>query len=119
MASPYSLDLRTKAVNAVDQGQRKCDVCRMFGISRNTLDLWLKRRDKTGSVAANTDYHHGPQPKINDLDAFRAFAEKYGHLTQKEMAELWPTPVSSTIVGIALKKINFTRKKNLSLPRAR
>ena len=119
MASPYSLDLRQKAVEAVDQGQRKCDVCRMFGISRNTLDLWLKRRASTGSVAANTNYHHGPQPKIDDLEAFRVFVQKYGHLTQKEMARLWPTTVSSTTIGLALKRINFTRKKNLSLPGTR
>jgi transposase len=119
MASPYSLDLRLKAVDAVDQGKPKCEVCRMFGISRNTLDLWLKRREATGSLAANTDYHHGPQPKIDDLEEFRTFAEQYGHLTQKEMAKLWPTPVSATTIGLALKRINFSRKKNLSLSRTR
>lgn len=119
MAAPYSLDLRTKAVAAFERGQRKSHVCQTFGISRNTLDLWLKRRESTGSLSANTDYYRGPQPKINDLKAFRTFAEKYGHLTQEEMAQLWPTPVSSTTISQALRKIQFTRKKNLPLSRTR
>nr|WP_322742598.1 transposase [Synechocystis salina] len=60
---------------------------------------------------AVTDYHRGPQPKINDLDKFKEFAQKKGHLTQKQMAEKWPEPVSSTRIDKALKKIDFTRKK--------
>lgn len=48
MSTPYSYDLRTKAIEAVERGERKSDVCRMLKISRNTLDLWLKRRAKTG-----------------------------------------------------------------------
>ncbi|MFQ3613609.1 MAG: helix-turn-helix domain-containing protein, partial [Cyanobacteriota bacterium] len=41
MPPPYSYDVRRKALEAVNQGQRKIDVSRMFNISRNTLDLWL------------------------------------------------------------------------------
>ena len=50
MPAAYSLDLRTKAVAAFDNGERKTQVCRMFDISRNTLDLWLKRRSDTNSL---------------------------------------------------------------------
>ncbi|WP_390630748.1 hypothetical protein [Leptothermofonsia sichuanensis] len=35
MPAPYSYDLRCKAIEAVKQGHRKVDVCRMFNISRN------------------------------------------------------------------------------------
>ena len=118
MPAAYSLDLRTKAVAAFDNGVPKSQVCRLFSISRNTLDLWLKRRSETGSLAAKSKYHHGPTPKIDDLDAFRQFAQQYGHLTQEEMAQQWPAPVSSTTIGLALRKINFTRKKSISIPRA-
>ncbi|MEB3291437.1 MAG: IS630 transposase-related protein, partial [Leptolyngbya sp.] len=44
MSAPYSVDLRVKAVAAVDRGERKTHVARVFQISRNTLDLWLRRR---------------------------------------------------------------------------
>ena len=50
MPAPYSDDLRQKAIAAVERGERKIDVSRMLKISRNTLDLWLKRKNKQGSV---------------------------------------------------------------------
>jgi transposase len=111
MPAPYSVDLRLKAVAAIDRGEPKSQVARVFQISRNTLDLWLKRRDQTGSVEAARHIHRGPQPKIQDLEAFRAFASQHGHLTQTEMAERWPEPISADTIGAALKKIGFTRKK--------
>ena len=119
MPAAYSLDLRNKAVAAFDNGASKSHVYRLFGISRNTLDLWLKRRERTGALAPDTEYHHGPKPKIDDLDAFREFAKKHGHLTQEEMAQQWSTPISSTTIGLALRKIEFTRKKNMPLSRAK
>ncbi|MDG2992098.1 IS630 family transposase, partial [Candidatus Synechococcus calcipolaris G9] len=111
MPLPYSLDLRHKALRAIDQGEKKTQVCRLFNISRNTLDLWLKRRQQTGSVAPNTHYRRGPAPKVNDLDAFGTFAQEHGHLTQQQMAERWPEAISNRTIGKALKRIQFTRKK--------
>jgi transposase len=52
MPAPYSYDLRTKAIEAVKRGHKKINVCRLFKISRNTLDLWLKREKETGDYAA-------------------------------------------------------------------
>lgn len=119
MPAAYSLDLRQKVLAAIDRGQKKSHVSRMFNISRNTLDLWLKRRHQTGSVAPIQDYRRGPAPKIEDLDAFRDFAQAHGHLTQQQMAQLWPQPLTNRTIGKALKRINFTRKKDLWLPRRR
>ena len=50
MAIPYSYDLRMKVLGAIDGGLRKSDASRLFQISRNTIDLWLKRRAATGDV---------------------------------------------------------------------
>lgn len=111
MASPYSNDLRQRAVDAVDRGERKIAGCRMLNISRNPLDLWLKRRQQTGEVGANRQYRRGLQPKIADLDAFRSFAQRHGHLTQQDMAGQWIEPISDRTIGKALQRIRFTRKK--------
>lgn len=111
MAAAYSDDLRQTAVDAVDRGERKSQVCRMLNISRNTLDLWLKRRQQTGAVGAIRDYPRGPQGKIDELDVFRDFAERHGHLTQQDMAEHWSEPISNRTIGKALKRIGVTRKK--------
>ncbi|MDY6939079.1 MAG: helix-turn-helix domain-containing protein, partial [Cyanobacteriota bacterium] len=43
MPAPYSDDFRQKAIAAVKRGERKIEICRLLKISRNTLDLWLKR----------------------------------------------------------------------------
>lgn len=48
MPAPYSDDLRQKVLDAIDRGERKSHVSQMFNLSRNTLDLWLKRREATG-----------------------------------------------------------------------
>ncbi len=56
MSAPYSYDLRTKAIEAVKRGERKIAVCRLFNISRNTLDLWLKREEQTGDYQAITGF---------------------------------------------------------------
>jgi hypothetical protein len=39
MPAPYSYDLRKKAIEAVKRGHQKINVCRLFKISRNTLDF--------------------------------------------------------------------------------
>jgi transposase len=117
MPAPYSDDLRQKVLDAIDRGERKSHVSRMFNISRNTIDLWLKRRETTGSASAIVNYQRGPQGKIADLKQFRDFAQQYGHLTQKDMAAQWSEPISDHAISKALRRIGFTRKKKLRLPR--
>lgn len=117
MPTAYSLDLRQKAIAAIDRGEKKSHVSQTLNISRNTLDLWLKRREETGSLAPKTPVRRGPAPKINDLVAFKQFATEHGRLTAQRMAELWPEPVSDVTLGKALKRIGFTRKKDLRLSR--
>lgn len=111
MPNPYSDDLRQKVLDAIDNGTRKSHASRLFNISRNTIDLWLKRREETGSVSAIRDYRRGPQGKIADLEQFRAFAREHGHRTQKGMAEQWQEPISDHAISKALRRIGFTRKK--------
>ena len=112
MASPYSYDFRRKAVDAVTKrGERKVDVARLFNISRNTLDLWLKREEETGDCQAIINYQKGCRHKITDWERFREFAQKHGGKTQKQMAELWGDNVTQQNISDALRKIGFTRKK--------
>jgi transposase len=115
MPAAYSLDLRQKAIAAIDRGEKKSHVSRTLKLSRNTLDLWLKRRTETGSLTPKTPVRKGPDPKINDLEAFKQFATEHGRLTAQRMAELWPESVSDVTLGKALKRIGFTRKKDLWL----
>ena len=69
MPAPYSDDFRTKAIAAVKRGERKKDVSVMFNISRNTLDLWLKREEQTGNCQAITNYQQGCRHFYHGLGA--------------------------------------------------
>ncbi|GEA28028.1 hypothetical protein MiAbW_02599 [Microcystis aeruginosa NIES-4325] len=52
MDKPYSYDFGQKVIWAIENdGFKKSEVSEMFNISRNTIDLWLKRRTETGDFA--------------------------------------------------------------------
>jgi transposase len=114
MPASYSYDLRKKVLNAIDDGMSKSLASKIFKISRNTIYLWLARREEIGDYKAKVGYQQGYGAKITDLESFREFAQKEGSKTQKEMAEAWPEKISDLTIGKALKKINFTRKKKLT-----
>jgi transposase len=112
MPKPYSLDLRQKVIDAIElDGMKKSEASAVFGISRNTIDLWLKRKAATGGLAPAAG-SSAPRPrKITDWEAFRLFAEQHRHYTQAEMAERWPGEMSQRTISRALQQINWTRKK--------
>ena len=111
MSTPYSYDLRTKAIEAVKRGERKIAVCRLFNISRNTLDLWLKREEQTGDYQAITGFQKGNRHKITDWQRFEEFVKQHGGKTQGEMAKLWGDNVTQQNISDALMKLGLSRKK--------
>jgi transposase-like protein len=110
MPAPYSYDLRKKAIEAVKRGERKTDVCRLLKISRNTLDLWLKRASQTGDVRPSIPSPKGAIPKIKDLEKFREFVKE----NQGQMAEIWGDKVTQQNISYACQKLGMTRKKKLT-----
>jgi transposase len=117
MPAPYSYDLRTKAIEAVQRGERKSAVCQMLKLSRNTLDLWLKREEQTGDYQAITGFQKGSRHKITDWERFGEFAKQHGGKTQSEMASLWGGNVTQQNISDALKKLGLSRKKRLTATR--
>ena len=114
MPAPYSYDLRKKAIEAVKRGERKIDVCGMFDISRNSLDLWLKREEETGDCQAIVNFQKGNGHKIIDWERFSKFVQQYGDKTQGQMAQLWGDNVTQQNISDALQKIGISRKKKLT-----
>lgn len=113
MAQPYSEDFREAVVRAIElDGLKKGEASQLFGVSRNTINLWLKRKATTGSLKP-TAHRGGVQPrtKITDLQAFETFVQAHGDKTQSEMACLWGEAISRRTISRALKKIQYTRKK--------
>jgi transposase len=83
----------------------------MLKISRNTLDLWLKRREKTGDYQAITNFQKGCGHKITDWERFEAFIKEHGGKTQAQMAQLWGEGVTQQNISDALHKLGLSRKK--------
>ena len=111
MPKPYSYDLRQKVINAIElDGMKKSEAAQVFELSRNTIDLWLKRHSETGDYQAKANRPHRSANKITDWHKFTEFAQKHGDKTQAEMAELWEGEISARTISRALKKIGFTRK---------
>lgn len=111
MPAPYSYDLRSKAVAAVKRGEKKVEVSHFFKISRNTLDLWLKKERETGDVKASLPVGVGTRPKIQDLKKFEEFVRENRDKTQKQMAQLWGDEATQQNISYACKKLGITRKK--------
>jgi transposase len=111
MAAPYSYDLRQKVIEAIDKGMRKSEASRIFNLSRNTIDLWLKRREATGEFTAKLGYQKGSRHRISDWEKFRAFVKENGELTTAEMAQAWSGEISRHTISRGLKKMGVTRKK--------
>jgi transposase len=112
MPKPYSNDLRQKVIQAIKlDGLKKSEASVLFNISRNTIDLWLKRQAETGDFQALPNLPPGNGHKITDWEKFREFAQVHGNKTQVEIAKLWEGQISDHTISRALKKIGFTRKK--------
>lgn len=98
----------------------KMAVHQLFGISRSTLDDWLRLREQTGGVAP-VAYKRGPKPKLNVAEdaevagALRAFVQEHPDRTLEEMALAWHQAggarVSPTTFSTALSRLGQTRKK--------
>jgi transposase len=112
MPAAYSNDLREKVMAALARGERPSQVARLFGISRNTLNLWRQRHARTGSWAAKTGYQHGHSAKLVDWEEFRRFAEAQGGQTLEAMARV--RGVGRMTISRGLKKLGYTRKKRLT-----
>lgn len=117
MARPYSEDFRQAVTRAIElDGLRKSEASQLFNISRNTIDLWLQRKAATGTLAA-TPHQGGVQPttKITDWPKFEKFVKEHGDKTQSELAQLWDGDISQRTISRALQKIQYTRKKRLTV----
>ncbi|MBR8827037.1 MAG: transposase [Gomphosphaeria aponina SAG 52.96 = DSM 107014] len=116
MAKPYSYDLRKKVIDAIElDGLKKSEASELFNLSRNTIDLWLKRLKETGDFSAKPNKPPGNNHKILDWSKFQEFAHINGDKTPQEMAQLWPEEISDRTISRAFKKTGkISRKKKYS-----
>ena len=119
MGAPYSQDLRVRVLAALDGGMNKRQAHKTFGISRSTIDDWLRLHEQTGSVTANITYRRGRAPALGDGSAFATFAQAHQHSTLEQLALAWQEEggqqLSHMTFSRMLRRIGSTRKKELLL----
>jgi transposase len=103
----YSLDFRERVIKFVQDCGSKVDARIIFGISCPTIYRWLKRKAASGSPA-------DPKPnrswKKLDPVALASYVKAYPDFTLIEYAKHFGS--SSRGVGLALKRLKITRKKD-------
>lgn len=116
MGAPYGEDLRKRVLAAHDGGMSKWQVHQTFGVSRSTIDDWLKLRAETGSVKAKTDYYRGRVPMVADTPELRAFLKAHEGKTLAQLSAAWQAAtgqaVSVKTFHKTLQRLGYTRKKN-------
>jgi transposase len=121
----YSLDLRTRIVEAVDRHVgSQGEVGALFGVSRTFVKKLLRQRRETGSVAPKP--HGGRHPP--KLDNKKSEGVRSYILAGKEDASLnevqryvvrrWRVGISEATVSRLLARLGLPRKKNLRGPGA-
>ncbi len=113
VASSYGIDLRRKAMEAIERGVGIVKVAELFHINRKTLYKWRQLKKKTGSLEPRKMAAEKRKRKIKDMEAFRAFVVANQGLTSKEMAEKWHEPITPMTIRRLLHKLGFTVKKNV------
>lgn len=113
-----SIDLRKRVIARVEEGMRISEAARVFGVCRRVIYNWIELLKETNSLVAKTGYRKGHSHKIKDWDEFRKFAAMNQHCTLKQMVVAWTKfkgeSVSKKTMARALKKIDYTSKKNSS-----
>lgn len=116
----YSPDLRERVLRAVDQGYKRADIIKLFGVSRATIKRYLKRRRETGE--ANVKSIPGrPSKKFAPLQAgLVAQLEAYSDATLEAHCQMWKAQqgmtVSMTTMSRAIRRVGWTRKKRRWVP---
>jgi transposase len=122
MSKPYSVDLRERAVAAVEAGLLQAEVVRLFSVSLATLKRWLFKW-RTGQSLAPKRYRPGPRAAFGNPEAVAALraqleAEPDGRLI--DHCQRWHQrtgqAVSVATLHRARRALGWTHKKKSSRP---
>ena len=107
----YGIDLRKRVVEYVQNGGGKAEAARRFGVSRGRVYQWMSLGKKltTGLRPGPTDGH-----KVNTAELEKA-VNGQPDILQTELAKRFA--VDTSTICRSLKKLGYTRKKNVGLQR--
>ena len=117
MPGALSMDLRERVLAAHrTEGSSYPSLAARFGIGVATVNRWMNRFAKTGSVAPSR-HGGGPESRVPDgrLEEFRQLVGKHSDATLLHLAELasqqFGVSMSPAAISRTLKRAGITRKK--------
>ncbi|WP_126325849.1 IS630 family transposase [Neisseria animalis] len=102
----YSIDLREKALNHYKQCNNASQTAKTYGISRNTLYLWIQLEKQTGSLKHQVK---GQNAAKLDTEKLKQYVGQNPDAHLHEIAQVFNCTAQA--VFYALKKLGITRKK--------
>lgn len=102
----YSLDMRQRALELVEEGKNKTEISRMLGISRTSILRWSKRASR-GKLGATYPKKRGGF-RVDD-EKLKAYVAQNPDAYQAEIAEA--IGAKENTVCRALKRLKISRKK--------
>lgn len=108
---PYSMDLRTRVLDACDSGIGTLEVAELFSVSTAWIRRLKQRRRETGEVGPRKQ-RHGPAPLLqgHEEELAKIIDEKPDR-TAKEIAALLPVVVSHQTVDRVVRRLGYRFKK--------
>jgi transposase len=116
MPRAYSLDLRERALRALDAGLAAVEIERTFGISTRTLRRWRQRRAGDLPLAPGQSSGRPPVIAPTQYEALRAQVAANPDATLAEHCREWHVATQDTVsvatMGRALLRLGLTLKKS-------
>lgn len=110
MIKAYSIDLREKVIQFIQSGKTQIEAAKTFNIHKSTINHWLSRLRKEGSLKARANL--GSKPKINIDELIRCITNN-PNLRLIDLKKIFEISIVS--LHKWLKKLGFVYKKNLYL----
>ena len=108
----YSMDLRLRVLQALDDGESIAAIARRFTVARSTVRDWRDRR-VAGRLEPDVT---GPKDHVKltsaDLQRMREAVAKEPGIASKQLIPLLSVTVVESTVCRALKKMNLSLKKS-------
>ena len=123
MGKPLSVDLRVRALAAVDEGMSRRAAARRFGVSDSSVIRWDAARRETGYVT--------PKPQGGDMrsrqiearqaEVMAAFEEEPDQTLDELCARLAGRGIATSTSGLSrfFQRHGITRKKRPATPSSR
>jgi transposase len=111
MARAYSEDLRGRALDLLESGQKQQAVSKLLNIGLSTLKYWIKTWRTEGRRVAKSGYQKGHSHKITDTQVLQDIITKNPDKTLTEIGKMLPTPCAAETVRRGLKRLGFSYKK--------